>query len=141
MTDITPLAGSATLQNPSKDLFTIPPKDLGVFSSRTVGISTFNSGITPVYFQIGLQEDYVDLGKSYFEYEIGLKKAAGGNLVANQDLYLENNFSHTIWKQIDVGFNGTLLSQRTDTYHIRAYLEALLNHNRQDGGEILTPEG
>ena len=52
---------------------------------------------------------------------------------------LANNLAHTLFKQINVRLNGTLISPQTDTYHYKAYIEALLNHDRDDGESILTP--
>jgi len=54
---------------------------------------------------------------------------------------LANNLAHTLFKQINVGLNGTLISPQTDTYHLKAYLEAILNYDRDDGETLLTPHG
>ena len=37
--------------------------------------------------------------------------------------------------------NGTLISEQTDTYHYKVYMETLLNNNRQDDETILVPQG
>lgn len=37
--------------------------------------------------------------------------------------------------------NGTLISEQTETYHCKAYVETLLNNNRKDGETILFPQG
>ena len=42
-----------------------------------------------------------------------------------------NNFSHSIFKQINMRLNRTLISEQTDTYHYKAYMETLLHNNRQ----------
>ena len=52
-----------------------------------------------------------------------------------------NNIAHSIFKQISVRLNGTLISPQTDTYHYKAYFESLLNYNRDDGDTILKPQG
>ena len=52
-----------------------------------------------------------------------------------------NNFAHSIFKQINMRLNGTLISEQTDTYHYEAYMETPLNNNRQDGETILVPQG
>ena len=91
-------------------------------------------------FQIDGQSDYVDLSRSYFELETSLKKAGGGNLVAAEGTYPANNLAHTMFKQIIVKFN-VLTSPSTDTYHYKAIIETLLNHDRDDGETILKPQG
>ena len=141
MTDIVPLAGSAGVKNPALRLFQVPPTDLSMASYRMVPIHPFTTGINPIDFQIDPQEDYVDLSRSYFEIELSLKKAGGGNVVAAENTFLVNNIAHSLFKQISVRLNNTLISPQTDTYHYKAYLETLLNFNRDDGETILKPQG
>ena len=54
---------------------------------------------------------------------------------------LANNLVHTLFKQINVRLNDTLISPQTDTYHLKAFIETVLNHDRDDGNTILAPEG
>ena len=51
--------------------------------------------------------------------------------------FLVNNIAHSIFKQISVRLNGI----HTDTYHYKAYIETLLNYNRDDGEMVLKPQG
>ena len=141
MTDIVPLPGSAGVKNPMLNLFRVPPTDLSIWSYRMVPISPFTTGINPIDFQIDPQEDYIDLSRSYFEIEWKLQKAAGGDAVNTDKSFLINNIAHSIFKQISVRLNGTLISPQTDTYHYKAYIETLLNYNRDDGDTILKPQG
>ena len=141
MTDIVPLPGSAGVKNPMLNLFRVPPTDLSIWSYRMVPISPFTTGINPIDFQIDPQEDYIDLSRSYFELEWKLQKAAGGDAVGTDKSFLINNIAHSIFKQISVRLNGTLISPQTDTYHYKAYIETLLNYNRDDGDTILKPQG
>jgi len=109
-------------------------------SRRVVRINPFNTGINPVTFQVDPQEDFIDLNESFFEVEWGVKKS-DGNLLAADIMGLANNIANTLFKQINVRLNGTLISPQTDTYHYKAYLEALLNYDRDDGETILAPNG
>lgn len=142
MTDLVPLTGSTGVKNPKLALFTTPPTDISISSYRMVPIQTFTTGINPVDFQVDPQEDYIDLNRSYFEVELALKKRAdGSNYTAADNVFPVNNLAHTLFKQINVKLNGTLISPQTDTYHYKAYLELLLNHDRDDGETILKPQG
>ena len=144
MTDIVAIAGSMGVKNPMLDLFRVPPTDISIASYRMVPISPFTTGINPVDFQIDPQEDFVDLSRSYIELEWALKKVAAGqavNTVRTDHTYLINNIAHSLFKQINVRLNGTLISPQTDTYHYKAYFETLLNYNRDDGETILKPQG
>ena len=131
--DIVPLPGSAWVKNPMLNLFRVPPTDLSIMSYRMVPINPFTTGITPIDFQIDPQEDFIDLSRSYFEIEWKLQKGAGGDAVGTDKSFLVNNIAHSIFKQISVRLNGTLISPQTDTYHYKAYIETLLNYNRDDG--------
>ena len=86
-------------------------------------------------------DDFVDLGRSYFTMELRLKKSDNGNLDAAEKLWPVNNLAHSIIKQIDLQLNGTLISPQSDTYHYKAYLETLLNFDREDGKTVLGPQG
>ena len=132
---------SKSVLNPQLNLFTVPPTDLSMSSYRIVPIQTYTTGIDPVEFQVDPQEDYVDLSRSFFEIELALKLANGDNIAEATRLWPTNNLAHTIFKQISVRLNGTLISPQTDTYHYKAYLEALLNYNRDDGETVLKPQG
>lgn len=133
--------GSKSVLNPQLNLFTVPPTDLSMASYRIVPIQTYTTGINPVEFQVDPQEDYVDLSRSFFEIELALKLANGDNVVEATRLWPTNNLAHTMFKQISVRLNGTLISPQTDTYHYKAYLETLLNYNRNDGETVLRPQG
>ena len=98
-------------------------------------------GINPVTFQVDPREDFIDLNESFFEVELAIKTGGGGNLAQATLVGLANNLAHTLFKQINVRLSGTLISPQTDTYHYKAYIEALLNHDRDDGESIMTPEG
>lgn len=97
--------------------------------------------MNPVTFQVDPQEDFIDLTESYFEVEVVAKKSSGTNLSAGDIMALANNLAHSIFKQINVRLNGTLISPQTDTYHYKAFIIAALNHDRDDGKTILVPEG
>ena len=133
MTDLIPHARSAGVRNPRLDMFKVPPMDLSMSSRRFVKINPFNTGINPVTFQVDPQEDFVDLSESYFEVELTVKKDNNTNLLTADLIGL--------FKQINIRLNGTLISPQTDAYHYKAFIEALLNHDHDDGKTLLTPEG
>ena len=140
MTAVVPVPGSVGVKNPMLDLFQVPPTDISHVSYRMVPISPFTTGINPVDFQIDPQEDFVDLSHSYFEIQWNTKKSDGNNTANTDRTYFVNNLAHSLFKQISVRLNGTLISPQTDTYAYKAYLETLLNYNRDDGETILAPQ-
>lgn len=146
MTEISPLkaahVSSEPVGNPVLDLFDVPDTDVSIAGYRMIHIQPFTTtGIIPTVFQIDAQSDYVDLRRSYFELELNLKKAGGGNSVVAEGTFPANNLAHTMFKQIMVKLNNVLIPASTDTYHYKAMIETLLNHDRDDGETILKPQG
>ena len=141
MTDLVAHARSARFSNPRLELFKVPGTDISMSSRRWVKINPFNTGINPVTFQVDPQDDFLDLNESFFEVEFTAKKSDGTNLLEADVMGLANNLAHTLFKQINVRLNGTLISPQTDTYHLKAYIETILNHDQDDGDTLLTPHG
>ena len=127
--------------NPALRLFKVPPTDISINSYRMVTVQPTTTGINPMEFIVPGLDDFVDVGRSYFTMELSLKKEDNGNLDATETLWPVNNLAHSIIKQIDLQLNGTLISPQSDTYHYRAYLESLLNYDREDGKTVLGPQG
>ena len=127
--------------NPALRIFKVPPTDISINAYRMVTIQPTTTGINPMEFIIPGLDDFVDLGRSYFTMELRLQKSTNDDLVANQKLWPVNNLAHSIIKQIDLQLNGTLISPQSDTYHYKAYLETLLNYDREDGKTVLGPQG
>ena len=141
-TQTTPAHGrSEGTVNPALRIFKVPPTDISINAYRMATIQPTTTGINPMEFIVPGLEDFVDLGRSYFTMELSLKKDDNGNLVANEKLWPVNNLAHSIIKQIDLQLNGTLISPQSDTYHYKAYLETLLNYDREDGKTVLGPQG
>ena len=127
--------------NPALRIFKVPPTDSSINAYRMVTIQPTTTSINPMEFIIPGLDNFVDLGRSYFTMELSLKKSNNRNLVANEKLWPVNNLTHSIIKQIDLLLNGTLISPQSDTYHYKAYLETLLNYDREDGQTVLGPQG
>ena len=125
------------------DLFKVPPTDLSIVKRRKVAIHPFTTGITPVDFQIDAQSTFIDLSQSEFELELKLKKADGTHLTTADTtaIFPVNNFAHSLFKQISMRLNNTLISPQTDTYGYKALLDTVLNFERDDRETILKPQG
>ena len=139
MSNGTPVSQPVT--NPYLNIFSVPDTDVSVDSYRIVPINPSQSSIKPVDFEIDQLEDYIDLNRSFFEIELKLVDSTGAALDKDKAIWPTNNLAHTLFKQINVRFNGTLISPQTDTYHYKAYIETLTNYDRDDGETILQPQG
>ena len=127
--------------NPALRIFKVPPTDISINAYRMVTIQPTSTGINPMEFIVPGLDDFVDLGRSYFTMELRLQKSTNDDLDAAQKLWPVNNLAHSIIKQIDLQLNGTSISPQSDTYHYKAYLETLLNYDREDGKTVLGPQG
>ena len=128
------LSKSVAVQSPSLNLFDVPSTDY-----RYVPINPFTTDIHPIDFQIDPLDDFIS--NSYFEAELQLKLDNGGSVVDATRVTVCNNLTHLLFKQINVRLNGTLISHQTDTYHHKAFIDAVFHNDRDDGETILKPEG
>ena len=116
----------------SLDIFSVPSTDYNLQGYKIVPYHKLSSSITPMKFSVQALEDYVDLNRSYFVVDLRLSTSGQNGIVADANAasdanntkftYAVNNLAHTIFKQINVRFNGTLMTEQTDTYAYSAYL-------------------
>ena len=73
----------------------------------------------------------------------GISSAEGAASDANNSkyVYCVNNFGHTLFGQLNVDFNGVLMSEQSNAYHYKAYIETLLNYSRDEGKSFLASQG
>ena len=84
---------------------------------------------SPIEFDIASSgDDYIDFANSYLHVKAKITKANGSNLDGTDTVGPVNNFLHSLFSQIDVCFNGTLITNSTNTYPYRAYTENLLSY-------------
>ena len=139
MTDMLGFARSRPARSDRLNVFSMPDTDMSISARREVRINPKTTGITPVTFEVDPLNDFLDMDSSFIELEFTVHKSDGGNLAAGDVVVLANNLAHTLFKQITVRLNGTLMSPQTDNFHHQAYIETLLNNDKQDGEDLLTP--
>lgn len=115
------------------DLFSSPPIQNAVEMGQWVEFyplaTITQSG--PIEFMIkGNSEDYLDLSNSYIHLQAKVVQPDGTALVPDDDSAVapENLFLHALFSEVDVSLNGVLISNSTNTYSYRAYLETLLSY-------------
>ncbi|CAH3046076.1 unnamed protein product, partial [Porites lobata] len=114
----------------SLNLFDVPDVDYRYEAKRYVPFKPANTGKRPILFTVPSSEDY---------YDLNAWAASTANLT--KYVYCVNNFGHTLFNQMNVHFNGVLMSEQSNAYHQKAYIETLLNYNREEGRTILAPQG
>ena len=82
----------------------------------------------PIEFLLpGSGNHYLDLPKNLPVCE----STCGGNLPPNAPVSPVNNWKHSLFSQVDVSLNGTLVTPSTNTYAFRAFIETLLIHGAE----------
>jgi hypothetical protein len=123
--------GSCECTKSELDLFSVPATQTSVESGSFVEyhpISSIADGV-PIEFDINASGDeYIDFANSYLAVKVKVKTAANGDLVAASTVGPVNNFLHSLFSQVDVTLNGTLITSSTNTYPYRAYIEDVLSY-------------
>ena len=132
----------------SLNLFDVPEVDYRYEVSRDVVFQPALTGIQPITFSIPASDDYYDLIELRFQVKVRLTDPAAGyqGLKANladsdanntRNTYCVNNFGHPLFRDMTLSMNGVLMTEQSNTYHYRAYLETLLNYSREEGATKL----
>jgi len=81
---------------------------------------------SPIEFEIsGSGEDYIDFGNSMLYVQAKIVQPNGTDLGAAANTAPVNVFLHSLFSQVDIQLNGTLITSSTNTYPYRAILETL----------------
>lgn len=125
---------SCELAKSELDLFATLPTQTGVESGYTVEYAAKNS-ITdnPILkFEVTSDgNDYLDLVNSLLYLEIEVVNGDGTALADGDNVAPINLIGQTLFSQVDVKLNDTLVSQSCNNYHYRAYLETLLSYGKE----------
>lgn len=123
------------------DLFSVPPTQTSIQSANYVEynpISTITEG-TPIEFVVGASgEDYIDLSSTQLFVRAQILTGDNKKITKTSKVGPINNFIHSLFAEVDVRLNGTLISSTNNTYAYRAYLETLLSYGRDAKKSFLT---
>ena len=113
------------------DLFSIPPTQTSMEQGSWVEyhpITTVTDG-SPIEFDIsGTGEDYIDFANTMLYVRVKVKQNNGNDLADDAAVGPVNLFLHSLFLQVDISLNGTLITASTNTYPYRALLETLLSY-------------
>ena len=115
------------------DLFSIPPTQLSLEKGRWIEyrpLSSVQNNDSAITFVVAGTDEYLDLSKTILVVEGKVVPGTGGDLSTGQaSVAPVNNFLHSLFRQVDVYFNGKQVTPAMGTYAYRAYLETLLNYD------------
>lgn len=133
--------GSCECSKSELDLFSVPATQTSIESGTYVEYHPVSSimGAAPIEFDVGASgDDYIDLANSFLHVRAKIVKTDGGNLDDGSVVGPVNNFLHSLFSQVDISLNGTLITSSTNTYAYRAYIETLLSYGNDAKTSQLT---
>lgn len=117
------------------NLFQLPPLNSSILKRQWVEHQpTFQGGKSSVEFTIsGAGNQYTDLSKTYLYTKVKITKPNKGNVFAqdekNSTALPVDNVLHSLWGDVQVKFNSTLVSTSNTNYSYKAYIENILKFN------------
>src|SRR6218665_376670 len=113
------------------DLFVVPPTQTSIESGNYVEynpIATISQG-TPIKFSVtGAGQDYLDLSSAQLYVRAQKVMAADEPIDKNENVGPTNLFLHSLFSEVDITLNDTLVTSSNNTYAHRSYLETLLSY-------------
>ncbi|GFW61601.1 uncharacterized protein F54H12.2 [Trichonephila clavipes] len=95
----------------------------------------------PVEFHIsGSVEDYIDLSQTQLYVKAKIVKVDNTPITKDDIIGPVNLFLHSLFSQVDVSLNDRVVSNSSNTYPYRSYIETLLNHGYDSKTSQLTAE-
>lgn len=123
------------------DLFSVPPTQTSMEQGSWVEyhpVTTIMDG-SPIEFDIsGTGQDYIDFGNTMLYVKAKVTAPDGTDLGANDPIGPANLFLHSLFSQVDISLNGTLITASTNTYPYRAMMETLLSYGKDSKTSQLT---
>jgi len=123
------------------DLFTVPPTQTAMEHGSWVEyhpLTTIGDG-SPIEFDVsGTGDDYIDFANTLLHVKAKITLANGNDLAAAAVVGPTNLFLHSLFSQVDISLNGTLVTPSTSTYPYRAMIETLLSYGQEAKTSQLT---
>ena len=116
------------------DIFAVPPTQTSIEDGRWVEhqpLTSLDSG-GPIEFVIpGTGDAYLDLANTYLLIRAKVVRGVGTDLAADTPVAPVNNWLHSLFSQVDVYLNDTLVTPSSNTYPFRAYVDTVLSYGAE----------
>ena len=100
--------------------------------------ASLDSGGPIEFFIPGSGDDYLDLANTMLHVQAKVTRANGHDLDAAEPVGPVNNWLHSLFSQVNVYLNGTLVTSSSNTYAYRSYIETLLSYGSDAKSSQLT---
>ncbi|XP_071481139.1 uncharacterized protein F54H12.2-like [Diadema antillarum] len=125
------------------DLFTVPHTQMSIVKGPWVEYHPVSS-ITdegPIEFNVfGTSEEYLDLSQTMLQVTVKVTNNDNTALPADAPVGPVNLFLPSLFAQVDIMLNEKLVSQPSNTYPYRAYIESLLHYGGETKESQLTQQ-
>lgn len=132
---------SCLAAKPELDLFSTPPTMAAVEESWSTEYQPTTSldNTSPIKFTVsGDSNHYIDLHSSYVYLKVQIVKGDGTNLDPDTNVGPINLLAHSLFQQVDVWLNDSLITSSSNLYHYRALFETLLSYSDESKKSQLT---
>ena len=123
------------------ELFSVPPTQTSIESSSYIEfhpVSTIAHGL-PIEFSVsGSGQEYIDLANTLLYVRVKITRANGTDIDDTDVVGPVNLTLHSLFSEMEVKLNDTLVSSLDSTYAYRAYLETLLSYGKDAKSSQLT---
>lgn len=123
------------------DLFMVPPTQTSIESGSVTEynpVSALTHGL-PIEFNVmGSGQDYVDLANTQLYVRAKITQGNGDPINGTDHVGPVNLTLHSLFSEMDLKLNETLVSSTNNTYSYRAYLETLLSYGQDAKASQLT---
>jgi len=123
------------------DLFSVPPTQTSIEQDSWIEYHPITSLADSLFIEFDVRasgENYIDFANTLLYVKAKLTAVDGANLAANAAVGPVNLFLHSMFSQVDISLNGTLITSSTNTYPYRAVLETLLSYGEDAKTSQLT---
>ena len=125
------------------DLFSVPPTQTSVEFGTLVDYHPITNVADggPIEFDIpGSGMDYLDLANTMLYVRAKVTQSNGNDLAADTVVAPVNMFLHSLFSQVDMTLNGTVVTAANNMYPYRSYIETLLSYGSDAKKSQLTSE-
>jgi hypothetical protein len=123
--------GSCECAKSELDFFSLPSTQVSVDSGMFVEyhpISSLTDG-APIEFEVSSSGgDYIDFANSYLCVRTKTTRSNGNNMENDDTVGPVSNVLLSLFSQVNISLIGTLITNSTNTYPHRVYIETLLSY-------------
>ena len=125
------------------DLFAVPPTQTSIEEGGWIEhqpLTSLEWGGPIEFILPGTGDAYLDLANTYLLVRAKILNGNGNDIGADTPVAPVNNWLHSLFSQVDVYLNDTLVTPSSNTYPFRSYVETLLSYGAEAKKTQLTSQ-